>query len=60
MLGIAASISNDASGNTSVTFAPEYHYYDSNAWYALSKRKNEKVIKARSGINGGNKVSKSG
>ena len=30
LLDIAASITNNASGNKSVTFPPEYRYYDSN------------------------------
>ena len=55
-----ASSSNDASGNKSVSFAPEERYYDSNNWYALSKSDKEKVIKAHSGKNGGEKASNSG
>ena len=60
MLGIAASSSKDASGNKNVTFNPEYCYYDSNEWYALSKSDKYKVLKALRSINGGNNSSESG
>ena len=38
-LGIAASSTNNASGNKSVTCSPEYRYYESNKWYVLSENK---------------------
>ena len=59
-LGIAVSSSNDASGNKSVVFDPEDHYYDSNEYYTLIKSDKENALKARSGENGGKKASKSG
>ena len=58
LLGIAESISNDANGNKSVLFAPEERYYDSNKWYALSKRNKKKVLKERSIRNGWKEASK--
>ena len=38
LLGIAVSSSKHSSGNKSVGFASEDRYYDSNEWYALSKK----------------------
>ena len=40
-------------------FSPEYIYYESNEWYALSKSDKNKVLNARSGRNEGKEVSKS-
>ena len=51
---------NNASGNKSVTFPPEDHYYYSNECYALSKSDKDKFLRACSGINVGNKAFKSG
>ena len=59
-LCIEASSKNDASGNRSVKILPEDCYYESNEWYALSKSDKDKVLKARSGINGWKKSYKSG
>ena len=59
-LGITESSTDDASEKKSVTFPPKDHYYDSNEWNALSKSDKDKVLKARSGINGGKKASNSG
>ena len=59
MLGISASSTNNVSGNKSVKFSPEDRYYHSNEWYALSKSDKCKVLKVRSGRNGGKKSSKS-
>ena len=59
-LGIAESITNNTSGNKSVTFPPEDWYYDSNVWYALSKNDKDKVIKALINRNVGENSTKSG
>ena len=59
-LGIVESSTKDASGIKSVAFSPKDHYYDSNAWYTLSKSDKDKAVKARSGINVLRKASKSG
>ena len=48
LIGISSSIKDNSSGNDSVTFPPEYRYYGSNDWYALSKSDKDKVLKARS------------
>ena len=60
MLSIASSITNNDSRNKSVTFSQEYHYYDLNEWYTISKSDKDKVLMACSRRNGGNKSSKSG
>ena len=60
LLGIEASSMNNASGNKSVIFPPEDHYYDSNQCYALSKSDKNKLLKVCSGINVVNKAYKSG
>ena len=60
LLGIAASSTNNASGNKGVKFAPGDRYYDSKEWYELSKSDKEKVIKARSNRNRVKKSTKSG
>ena len=57
-LGTAASITNNASGNKSITFYPEDQYYDSNECYAIIKSYKDKVLKARSGRNVGKKSTK--
>ena len=59
LIGIVASSSKYASGNTSVTLYSEDCYYESNEWYALIKSNKGKVPKSHIGINGGNKASKS-
>ena len=60
LIGIASlSLDND-SGNKGALFAPEDQYYDSNEWYALSKSDRYKVLKTRSGRNGGKEASKQG
>ena len=53
LLGIVASVTNNASGNNSDMFSPKDRYYDSNEWYTLSNSDKGKVSKARSGINTG-------
>ena len=58
-LGILASSTKNSSGNKSVTFLPEERYYDSNEWYALSESDEDKVLKAYSNINGGEKSTRS-
>ena len=59
-LGIAVSITKNASGNKSVTFPPEDRYYESNTWCLLSNNEKEKVLKARSNRNGGKNSTKLG
>ena len=59
-LGIAASSTNNAIGNKSVTSPLKDCYYDSNEWYTLSKNEKDKVLKAHSNRNGGKKSTKSG
>ena len=60
LLGITASSKNNASGNKSVIFYSEDHYYDSNEWCALSNNDKYKVLNARSNRNRGNNYTKSG
>ena len=59
-LGIAATSTNNSGGTKSVTFSPQYLYYNLNEWYALSNNDKDKVLKARSNTNGGKKSAKSG
>ena len=50
-LGIVELRTNNASGNNSILFPPEDHYYDSNEWYVLSKSDKDKVLKTCRGRN---------
>ena len=44
LLGIAASSTNNDSGNKSITLSPEDRYYDLNDWYDLIKKEKGKVL----------------
>ena len=59
-LGITTSVTNNYSGNKSVTFTLYYRYYDSNYCYELSNNDKYKVLKARSNRTLGKKSTKLG
>ena len=58
-IGIISASTNNASGTKSGTLPPEDRYYNSNDRYALSNNEKDKVLEARSNINGGNKSTNS-
>ena len=59
-LGITAARTKNYGGTKSVTFSPEGSYYNSNEWYALSKKYKDKVLKACSNRIVGDNSTKSG
>ena len=58
-LGIAEASTKNSVGTNNVTFPPDDRYYNSNEWYALSKKDKDKVLKACSNRNGEKNSTKS-